>query len=221
MTRGPKARFPLGSRAFGLSAAGRENLPEALNLHDLAVVGVGVRSDGMRGGDVGASERADAEFTAFVEGAQPRLSRVAVLLTGNRATAEDLVQEAFIRTYLNWSKVRPEGAYSYTRRILVNLNTDRWRRRHLEPVLGDLGDDRVSDSASRGYATVDHRDDILHELAGLSARERSVVVLRHYLDLSERQVAEELDISVGTVKSTCSRALARLGSQRVGEGRLS
>ncbi|GGB67549.1 RNA polymerase [Knoellia flava TL1] len=164
---------------------------------------------------------ADAEFTAFVEGAQPRLSRVAVLLTGNRSSAEDLVQEALIRTYVNWGKVRPEGAYSYTRRILVNLNTDRWRRRHLEAVPGDLADDRASASAARAYATVDHRDDIVFELAGLTARERSIVVMRYYLDLTERQVADELDISVGTVKSTCSRALARLGSQRVGEGRLS
>ncbi|WP_353953656.1 SigE family RNA polymerase sigma factor [Knoellia sp. S7-12] len=167
------------------------------------------------------SEGADVEFTAFVEGAQPRLSRVAVLLTGNRATAEDLLQEAFIRTYLNWGKVRPEGAYSYTRKILVNLNTDRWRRRHLEAVVGDLGDQHTSRAASRAYETVDRRDSIVHELAGLSDRERSIVVLRYYLDLSERQVAEELDISVGTVKSTCSRALARLGSQRVEEGRLS
>ena len=168
-----------------------------------------------------ASERADADFTAFVEGAQSRLSRVAVLLTGNRSTAEDLVQEALIRTYLHWDKVRPEGAYAYTRRTLVNLNTDRWRRRHHEPVLGDLADDRASGPASRAYATVDHRDDIVSELAGLTARERSIVVLRYYLDLTERQVAEELEISVGTVKSTCSRALSRLGSQRVGEGRLS
>ncbi|KGN32547.1 RNA polymerase [Knoellia sinensis KCTC 19936] len=167
------------------------------------------------------SERADAEFTAFVEGAQPRLSRVAVLITGNRATAEDLVQEALIRTYVNWGKVRPEGAYSYTRRILVNLNTDRWRRRHLEPALGDVGDDHTSSTAARAYATVDHRDDIVQELAGLSQRERTIVVLRYYLDLSERQVAEELDISVGTVKSTCSRALSRLSSERVEEGRLS
>jgi len=170
---------------------------------------------------VKTSKGADAEFTAFVEGAQPRLSRVAVLLTGNRATAEDLLQEAFIRTYLNWGKVRPEGAYSYTRKILVNLNTDRWRRRHLEPVVGDLGDQHTSRAASRAYDTVDHRDSIVHELAGLSDRERSIVVLRYYLDLSERQVAEELDISVGTVKSTCSRALSRLGTKRVGEGRLS
>ncbi|MFC7492472.1 MULTISPECIES: SigE family RNA polymerase sigma factor [unclassified Knoellia] len=167
------------------------------------------------------SRGADAEFTAFVEGAQPRLSRVAVLLTGNRAVAEDLLQEAFIRTYLSWGRVRPEGAYSYTRKVLVNLNTDRWRRRHLEPVVGDIGDLHVSGSASRAYATVDHRDDIVHELAGLSRRERTIVVLRYYFDLSERQVAEELDISVGTVKSTCSRALARLGTQRVEEGRLS
>lgn len=168
-----------------------------------------------------ASEGADAEFTAFVEGAQPRLSRVAVLLCGNRATGEDLLQEAFIRTYLNWGTIRPEGAYSYTRRILVNLNTDRWRRRHLEPVVGDIGDDHVSAAAARSHATVEHRDDIVHELAVLSARERTIVVLRYDLDLSERQVAEELDISVGTVKSTCSRALARLSAQRVGEGRLS
>src|SRR5690606_17306627 len=123
--------------------------------------------------------------------------------------------------YLHWGSVRPEGAYSYTRRVLVNLNTDRWRRRHLEPVVGDVGDDHISAAATRAYSTVDQRDAIVHELAGLSSRERTIVVLRHYLDLSERQVAEELDISVGTVKSTCSRALARLGSQRVGEGRLS
>lgn len=168
-----------------------------------------------------SSGSGDADFTAFVEGAQSRLSRVAVLLTGNRSTAEDLVQEALIRTYLHWDTVRPEGAYAYTRRTLVNLNTDRWRRRHLEPVLGDLADDRASGSASRAYATVDQRDDIVSELAGLTARERSIVVLRYYLDLTERQVAEELEISVGTVKSTCSRALSRLGSQRVGEGRLS
>src|SRR5690349_20479051 len=95
----------------------------------------------------------DVEFTAFVARAQQRLSRVTVLLSGNRATAEDLVQEALIRTYLSWGKVPPDGAYSYTRRILVNLNTDRWRRRHLEPVLGDHGDDNVSRSASRAFAT--------------------------------------------------------------------
>lgn len=164
---------------------------------------------------------ADAAFTAFVEQAQPRLSKVAVLLTGSRASGEDLLQEAFIRTYLKWGSVRPEGAYSYTRRTLVNLNTDRWRRRHLEPLVGDVGDHHASVAAALAYATVDQRDDIVHELAGLSDRERTIVVLRHYLDLTERQVAEELQISVGTVKSTCSRALARLGTQRVEEGRLS
>lgn len=167
------------------------------------------------------SGQTDADFTVFVEAVQPRLSRVAVLLTGNRSTAEDLVQEALIRTYLHWDRVRPDGAYSYARRILVNLNTDRWRRRHLEPVFGDIGDDHASGAAMRAYGNVDHRDDIVHELARLSARERSIVVLRYYLDLTERQVAEELNISVGTVKSTCSRALARLASQRVEEGRLS
>lgn len=88
-------------------------------------------------------------------------------------------------------------------------------------MLGNLGDEHVSAAAAQAYATVDQRDDIVHELAGLSERERRIVVLGYYLDLSERQVAEELGISVGTVKSTCSRALSRLGSQRVGAGRLS
>lgn len=213
----------MGSRAFGLLGGTSWECRGTLNRSVTHLVGMGDKDskDHTTGGDVKTSERADADFTAFVEGAQPRLSRVAVLLTGNRATAEDLLQEAFIRTYLHWGKVRPEGAYCYTRRILVNLNTDRWRRRHLEPVVGDIGDDHVSTAASRGYSTVDHRDAIVHELSGLSDRERTIVVLRYYLDLSERQVAEELDISVGTVKSTCSRALSRLGSQRVGEGRLS
>lgn len=72
-----------------------------------------------------SSSSADADFTAFVEQAQPRLSRVAVLLTGNRTAAEDLLQEAVIRTFLTWGRIRPEGAYSYARKILVNLNTDR------------------------------------------------------------------------------------------------
>lgn len=168
-----------------------------------------------------AADVTEAEFTAFVQGAQPRLSQVAVLLTGDRRLAEDLVQEALIRVYLNWRRVRPEGAYSYTRRTLVNLNTDRWRRRHLEPILGDLGDDHASPHGSRGHAVVEDRDSIVHELGRLSVRERTIVVLRYYLDLSERQVADELGISVGTVKSTCSRALQRLETQRVQEGRLS
>lgn len=152
----------------------------------------------------------DRQFTDFVQSSRDKFSRMAVMLAGGRSQGEDLLQDALFKTYLAWGRIQPGLAGPYTRRTMVNLATDRWRRRRYEPVIGDEGDRHESLRWSQEYDTVDARDQIVRELAHLTPHERAMVVLRYYADLPEAQVAEELGVSVGTVKSTCSRALARL-----------
>lgn len=158
----------------------------------------------------------DSEFTEFVVGATPRLRRLATLLAGDVGHGDDLLQEALLKTYLKWGRIQPGAALAYTRRVMATTNTDLWRRRRHEPVItreGVLPDPGYEDA----HAALD-RDEISTELSRLSQRERTMVVLRYYTDLSEREVAEELGVSVGTVKSTCSRALASLRSRASLEG---
>jgi RNA polymerase sigma-70 factor (sigma-E family) len=153
------------------------------------------------------SRVADGDFAQFMHGNAQRLCRVAYLLTGDTGRAEELAQEALARTYRAWHRVRADNAYGYARRVLVNLHTDWWRRRRRERIVS-----QVPDRAGAGDptdATVD-RDALKRALRTLTRRERAVVVLRFYLDLSEAQVAYELGISTGTVKSTTSRALRKL-----------
>lgn len=151
------------------------------------------------------SAEATQAFTAFVTAHRSGLARTACLLTGNPATAEDLVQEALIRAWRHWESVQPGREFAWLRRVMANLATDWWRRRRFEvgvppPEVADV--DR--------HAEVDDRDDIVRLLTKLSPRERAVVVLRHHHDLSEKEVAAELGLPLGTVKSTASRALAKL-----------
>jgi RNA polymerase sigma-70 factor (sigma-E family) len=152
----------------------------------------------------------DAEFDQFAAAAWPRLRRSAYLLTGDHHLAEDLAQTALVRTYAHWRRVRRADALAYARRVLVNANIDRLRRRRmLEVGDGDRGTD-LGQVAGRTDDRADERDEVVRLLRTLTDRERRVVVLRHYFDLSEREVARELDIAPGTVKSTLSRALAKL-----------
>lgn len=148
----------------------------------------------------------DEEFTAFVRAASPGLGRVAWLLCGDAHQAEELVQQALVRTYVAWPKARLRDPYTYARRVLANQRIDTWRRRRRE-VLVDPSN--VPDGAAWA-ATSEDRDRLVRALSLLTARQRRVVVLRHLMDLSEREVADDLGIGVGTVKSTASRALARL-----------
>lgn len=152
----------------------------------------------------------DGEFDEFAAAAWPRLRRSAYLLTGDHHLAEDLTQTALVRTYANWRRVRRADALAYARRVLVNANIDRLRRRRmLEVADGDHGTElgRLADHPDE---RADERDELVRLLRTLTDRERRVVVLRHYFDLSERQVAEELAIAPGTVKSTLARALSKL-----------
>ncbi len=153
---------------------------------------------------------AEVEYDEFVTGSWRRLCWTAYMLTGDRGLAEDLVQTALVKTYVAWGRVRRDDALAYTRKILVNANIDRFRRRHLVELPGLL----LEPSTSPGNE-VENRDQIVRLLAGLTELERKVMVLRYYYDLSEKDTADELGVGVGTVKSTASRARTKVreGSQ--------
>ncbi|WNM40156.1 SigE family RNA polymerase sigma factor [Micromonospora halotolerans] len=150
--------------------------------------------------------RGDAEFVEFATAASARLVHAAFLMTGNHHQAEDAAQTALVRTYASWSRVRNGDAYGYARSVLVNHLVDAWRRPIREYPTEDLPEPHGGDVADE----VATRRWLLAILGTLTPRERAVVVLRHYFDLPEAQVARELDVSVGTVKSTASRALEKL-----------
>ena len=153
----------------------------------------------------------DAEFTVFMTQAAPVLGRVALLLSGNVHRAEELVQETLVRTYLAWPRARDGDPVAYSRRILTNLRIDTWRRRRREVLLdpADLPDDGLGDVPSDADGHAD-RDLLVRALRDLPLQRRRVVVLRYLVGLSEREVATDLGISVGTVKSTAARGLAQL-----------
>jgi RNA polymerase sigma-70 factor (sigma-E family) len=148
----------------------------------------------------------DVEFTAFMIEASPALARTAWLLCGNSHRAEELVQQALLRTYLAWPTARQRDPLAYARRTLSNLRIDTWRssrREVLTPDPPELGTDGEADRHAE-------RDQLVRALATLTARQRRIVVLRHLEGLTEREVADDLGVSIGTVKSTASRGLAQL-----------
>ena len=146
-------------------------------------------------------------FRAYVVGRSPALLRTAYLLTGNRSDAEDLLQTALAKTYLAWDRIRDrEAVDAYVRRVLVTTQTSFWRRRRPESLY-----DEVPDVPGRDrHADHDLHDALWSALGRLGRKQRAVVVLRYYEDLSEADTARVLGVSVGTVKSTTSRALALL-----------
>lgn len=151
-----------------------------------------------------------ASFDEFVRSYSHRLYRIGCMLTGgDRARAEDLVADALARVYLAWPRLRDGDGFGYARRTLVNLHTDWWRglRRRPEVITDRVPDSADGEDHDGAYA---RRDSVLRSLRGLTRRERAVVVLRYFLQLTERETAVELGISVGTVKSTNARALAKL-----------
>jgi RNA polymerase sigma-70 factor (sigma-E family) len=153
---------------------------------------------------------AEAEgFAQFVEARQRALQRTAWLLTGDWALAEDLVQTALVRSWPRWERIRRrDDPETYVRRAMVN-SWSSWRRRRW---WGEHATDAVPDSPAVGdvAAEVDVRVTVQGALRSLPARQRAVLVLRVFDDLSEAQVAQVLDCAVGTVKATLAHAVARL-----------
>jgi RNA polymerase sigma-70 factor (sigma-E family) len=161
-----------------------------------------------RSGSVAQSVR-DAEFAQYMAARQPSLLRTAYLLTGDRHSAEDLVQTSLAKLYLAWDKVQKrELVDGYVRRIMVNENNSLWRRawKRREVSTDTLPDhDSVTDRHDHG-----ERSALWEFVQTLPRRQRAVIVLRYYEDLSEAEIADILGISVGTVKSQASRALASM-----------
>lgn len=154
-------------------------------------------------------EQGREAFRAYVVGRSPALLRTAYLLTGSRADAEDLLQTALAKTYLAWDRIREREALDgYVRRVMVNTQTSWWRRRKVDEYATDVLPERGS-ARDAGDDVVLH-DALWTALGSLPKRQRAMVVLRYYEDLSEAETARTLGVSVGTVKSTTSRALTKL-----------
>lgn len=146
------------------------------------------------------------------------LLRTALLLTGqNRAEAEDLLQLALERAYRHWARVQATSEPErYVRRILANASADRWRRLARRPEQ-PLPPGDASLCTPDLSVEVAQRDFLLRALAQLPPRQRAVMVLRFYDDMTEAEIADVLGCSLGTVKSQIARALARLRDATVPE----
>jgi RNA polymerase sigma-70 factor (sigma-E family) len=148
----------------------------------------------------------DRQFPEFFTSQYGRLRRLGFLLTGDWAQAEDLAQEALVRVWWRWSLVRRQAhPEAYARKVLVNRHRSLLRRlrveaRHASQARVEAGD--------RGQP--EQRLTVRAAIRRLPARQRAILVLRYHEDLPEREVARLLRIPVGTVKSSTSRALARL-----------
>ena len=160
----------------------------------------------------GVRRTKDVEFSEYMAARQPSLLRTAYLLTGDRHTAEDLVQTALAKLYLSWDKVHDrESVDGYVRRILVNEHNSLWRRpwKRRERVTDELPEEATSGDGA-GDGTGAHDADLWSLVQTLPAKQRAAVVLRYYEELNEAETAAVLGVSVGTVKSQTSRALAAL-----------
>ena len=147
-------------------------------------------------------------FREYVTSRSRSLLRTAYLLTGNRADAEDLVQAALAKTYQAWDRIEDRGALDgYVRRAMVNTHISWWRG------AGSTSTPPTRSPTSRSPTTPgdsDLHDALRRAIDRLPQRMRAAVVLRYYEDMTEAEVADVLGVSLGTVKSTVSRAVAKL-----------
>lgn len=151
----------------------------------------------------------DEAFREFVINESASLLHTGWMFTGDWNLAEDLLQTALVRTWPHWGRISREGTpAAYVRTVMVRTYAS-WsgRRWSAEMPTETLPDAAVDDG---GLIAADERDRLVRALADLPRRQRAVIVLRYYLDLSEQQTAEALKCTVGTVKTQASRGLARL-----------
>ncbi|HET7279018.1 MAG TPA: SigE family RNA polymerase sigma factor [Dermatophilaceae bacterium] len=149
----------------------------------------------------------DEEFAQFVRSTQHQLLRAAYLVCGDIHLAEDLLQQAFLKVALRWESLRSGAPGAYVRRILYRDAVSTWRRTRREQLDGGPFE-LFADTETT--AAIDQRLDIETALLQLTPRQRAVIVLRFFEDRSEREAAEALGVSVGTVKSQTHDTLARL-----------
>ncbi|GGP59733.1 RNA polymerase sigma factor [Streptomyces abikoensis] len=183
-----------------------------------ATVGAGGAATADGGSDTGVS-RTEAEFTAYVQERRASLYATAYHLTGDRHEAEDLLQSALFSTYRAWDRISDKAAVGgYLRRTMTNLHISAWRRRKLnEYPTEELPETAAETDAMRG---TELRAVLWQALAKLPELQRTMLVLRYYEGRTDPEIAEILDISVGTVKSSIWRSLRRLREdEAIGSGR--
>ncbi|MFC9650272.1 MULTISPECIES: SigE family RNA polymerase sigma factor [unclassified Streptomyces] len=150
-------------------------------------------------------------FSSYVRARGPVLLRTARSLTSNPCDAEDLLQTALTKTYVAWDRIEDQRALDgYVRRALLNTRTSQWRKRKVD----EFACEELPEPAGQPEPDPAERQ-VLHDamwraVMRLPDRQRAMVVLRYYEDLSEAQTAEVLGVSIGTVKSAVSRALGKL-----------
>lgn len=151
-------------------------------------------------------DEVEESFRAYVGARQQALLRAAWLLVGDAHLAEDLVQAALSKAAMRWPRIIAHGdPEPYVRRIMFNEHISWWRRRRFTEVLeAGVREDPAAE------VDVPLQVAMQRALARLTPRQRAVLILRYYEDLSESQAADVLGVSVGTVKSQTRHALARL-----------
>lgn len=156
--------------------------------------------------------RARTEFERFAAAHADGLLRSAYLMVGDRGEAEDIVQECLLRLARKWPRVRSmEHPGAYARRVLFSLVLDGGRKRSRRTAeLSAAETPPARDGHSATTAALDARADLVRALGELPARQRSVLVLRYFVDLPETEVAAVLNCPPGTVKSSTSRGLQGL-----------
>jgi RNA polymerase sigma-70 factor (sigma-E family) len=173
---------------------------------------VSIEETAVTGRETGMAERSTESFDAFVAARSRSLLRTAYLLTRDHALAEDLVQTALAKTWFHWSRIRGDNPEPYVRRVLVTIYSSWWRRRWN----GEIPTEELPDAAGPRAAHLDsvsptgERLDLWVAIGRLPRRQRAVVVLRFYEDLTEAETARLMGSSIGTVKSQTSKALAKL-----------
>lgn len=141
-------------------------------------------------------------FDAFVKARLPHLLRLGRALTGSEHAGADLVQDALERSLMRWSRIESDDPEGYVRRVMVTRNISAWRRVRRERLSAEVPETSYDDPQADPA--------LWAALAQLPPRQRAVIALRYYEDLTEAQTAALLGVSAGTVKSQASRAMARL-----------
>jgi RNA polymerase sigma-70 factor (sigma-E family) len=150
----------------------------------------------------------EARFREFVAARSPALLRTAYLLVGDRGRAEDLVQTVLVKTYLAWGRIRDPGAIdAFVRRVMATTATSWWRRRWSGELAAAAPPDRMVGDPT---AELVEADEMRRLLLTIPARQRAVLVLRFYDDLSEAEVGATLGISRGAVSGYTAKGLAAL-----------
>ncbi len=155
-------------------------------------------------------------FREFVSARSATMLQSASLLTGQRANAQDLLQTALAKTYSRWARLeRQDAAEAYVRRVMVSTfiswNRRRWTGEHPTAELPERA------ATGDAYAAAELRADVARALDMLPRRQRAVVVLRFFDDLTEAQVAQVMSCSIGTVKSQTAKALTKLRASGLAE----